>query len=90
MIGAVEGINNINTVKLFNASNAFKASTVKPAEQENTKEIGINIRENSILKNINVAEIKEYANSVGEINLSEDDIKYGLKYGRSVLVSYSA
>ncbi len=90
MIGAVEGINNISTVKIFNATSAFKASAVKSTEQEVQQDIGINIRENSILRNINVAEIKEYANSVGEVNLSEEDIKYGLKYGRSVLVNYSA
>ena len=32
----------------------------------------------------------EYAQMMGEANLSEEDIKYGLSYGRSVIVEYSA
>lgn len=90
MVGAVEGNSNISAIRFFNATNAFKAQPVKQEVAQKQTEEGTNIRENSILRNINVDEIKKYANSVGETNLSEEDIKYGLKFGRSVLVNYSA
>lgn len=91
MIGAVEGNNNISAIRLFNAASAFnKANPVKPEPQQQSTEAGTEVLENSILKNINVDEIKQYANSVGETNLSEEDIKYGLRFGRSVLIDYSA
>lgn len=91
MIGAVEGNNNISAVRLFNAASAFnKSNPIKPEPQQQPADAGTEIRENSILKNINIEEIKQYANSVGETNLSEEDIKYGLRFGRSVLVDYSA
>ncbi len=38
---------------------------------------------------INVEEIQQYANLMGE-NLSIDDINYGLMYGRSVIADFSA
>ncbi len=90
MLGAVQGNSNINAIRFFNATNAFKAQPVKQEIAQKQTEEGTNIRENSILRNINVDEIKKYADSVGETNLSEEDIKYGLKFGRSVLVNYSA
>lgn len=91
MIGAVEGNNNISAVRLFNAASAFnKSNPVKPEEQQQSADAGTEVLENSILKNIDVNEIKQYANSVGETSLSEEDIKYGLRFGRSVLIDYSA
>lgn len=90
MLGAVQGNSNINAIRFFNATNAFKSQPVKQEVAQKQTEEGTNIRENSILRNINVDEIKKYADSVGETNLSEEDIKYGLKFGRSVLVNYSA
>lgn len=91
MLGAVEGNNNISAIRLFNATNAFsKSNPVKSDSQPQSAEAGTEIIENSILKDINVDEIKQYANSVGETNLSEEDIKYGLRFGRSVLINYSA
>ena len=36
---------------------------------------------------INVAEIQQYANLMGE-NLTIDDINYGLMYGRSVIADF--
>lgn len=91
MLGAVESNNSINTVSFFNARNAFnKASAQKQDINLQQNEVETNIIDNSILRNINIDEIKQYANSVGEVNLSEEDIKYGLRFGRSVLVDYSA
>ncbi len=90
MIGAVEN-SNISAVRFFNATNAFnKTNQVKSENQTPKEDLGVEIKDNSLLKNINVAEIKQFADSVGETNLSDEDIKYGLKYGRSVLIDYSA
>jgi len=38
---------------------------------------------------IDFEEIQSFANSIGE-ELSQEEIQYGLKYGRSVIVDYSA
>jgi hypothetical protein len=43
-----------------------------------------------ILNEKDIKEIKKYAQMAGEENLSDDDIKYGLSYGRSVIIEYSA
>ena len=91
MIGAVEGNNSVNTISFFNATSAFnKASTVKQEVPQQDRDAGTEVKENSILRNIDVEEIKQYANSVGETNLSDEDIKYGLRFGRSVLIDYIA
>ena len=47
----------------------------------------------SKLLHINVDEIKKYAQMMQGVNeeaLTDDDIKYGLSYGRSVIVEYLA
>ena len=89
MVGAVEGNSNISAIRFFNATSAFKNQPEKQEIAKRPAEEGTNIKENSILRNINVDEIKKYADAVGETNLSEEDIKYGLKFGRSVLINYS-
>ena len=90
MLGAVEGNSNISAIRFFNATNAFKSQPQKQEIAQTQNDEGTKIKENSILRNINIEEIKKYADLVGETNLSEEDIKYGLKFGRSVLVNYSA
>ncbi len=91
MIGAVE-TGNISALRLFNATNAFgKSNPQKPEMQaQQISDVSTDVIENSILKNVDVEEIKQFASSVGENNLSDEDIKYGLRFGRSVLVDYSA
>lgn len=90
MVNAV-GISNINPIKMFNAVNAFKSAQA-PAQQEVMQEVseGLNINEDTILKNQNLEEIKQLAKTVGEENISDEDIKYGLTYGRSVIADYIA
>lgn len=88
MINSI-GNSTVNPIQMFNAVNAFKAS--EKAEQNsniNEPSDGINLTDNSILKNQNVDEIKNVAKIVGENNLSNDDIQYGLTYGRSVIADY--
>ncbi len=79
----------INSVRLLNAANAFKAANAAPKEEES---FGPQVSEGTqvndslgLMKAVDVEDIKKYASMVGETNLSEDDIKYGLVYGRSVL-----
>lgn len=85
---------NVSAIQLINAANAFKnnAAVAKPIQpQEPFTPEGTNLNDdNDILKGQNVDEIKKFAELAGENELSEDDIKYGLSYGRSVIVEYLA
>ena len=83
------GTSNINPIQMFNAINAFKSSE-KDLEPNTPEEIsdGLEINDNNILKNQDLNEIKQVAKIVGEENLSNDDIQYGLTYGRSVIADY--
>lgn len=55
----------------------------------NTKEDDIKLIENDVFKGVDIDDIKKSAQSIGE-EITEEDIKYGLTYGRSVLADYSA
>lgn len=91
----VNGINSgINPVQLFNATNAFKTAAAKPEEQVQQEPqvsdgVSVNDKQN-ILKNLDIEEIKKYASLTGEENLSDEDIQYGLVYGRSVMADWLA
>lgn len=89
----VNGISSgVNQVQLFNATNAFKTAAAKPQSQimpEPQVAEGVNVNDSqNILKNLDVDEVKKYASMTGENNLSDDDIKYGLVYGRSVMADW--
>lgn len=94
MLGSVNSSSNVSVLQLFNAANAFKNNSAvsKPIQsQEPLTAEGTDLNDdNTILKGQNVDEIKKFAELAGENNLSEDDIKYGLSYGRSVIVEYMA
>lgn len=84
---------NINSLQFYRATNAFKQATPKqeslqPKVDEPQTSSGVDFEENSLLNKIDVDEVKKYAQSMGEENLSANDIKYGLVYGRSVIVDY--
>lgn len=82
------GASGINPVQMFNAVNAFKsAEKVNEAVIQDTS-AGININDTNILQNQNLEEIKNIAEIAGESSLSNDDIQYGLTYGRSVIADY--
>lgn len=87
MINSI-GTANINPIQMFNAVNAFK--TTEQVQENKIPEVsdGININDNNILENQNVNEIKQFAKTAGEENLSNDDIQYGITYGRSVIADY--
>lgn len=92
MLGSINS--NVSAIQLLNATNAFKntnsATQTAPQQAQEPVSEGIDINDNSILKSQNIDEIKKYAEMAGENNLSEDDIKYGVSYGRSVIVEYMA
>lgn len=79
---------NINPVQLLNAVNAFKSTTTVQEPKIPETSDGIEINGNNILENQNVDEIKKLAQKAGEENLSNEDIQYGLTYGRSVIADY--
>lgn len=90
MVSSV-GISNVNPVKMFNAVNAFKTAQA-PVKEEPLQEVseGLAINESGILKDKNLDEIRQFAKIAGEENISDEDIKYGITYGRSVIADYIA
>ena len=77
-----------------NTSNVSNNRRQKPKQenfiQENEKDDVKLIDDNKPFKApIDFDEVQSYANSIGE-ELSQEEIQYGLKYGRSVIVDYSA
>jgi len=84
---------NVNSVQQFSALNAFKGNkVVKPAEEVQEKAEVHNGTQTtstpSLLDKIDVNDVRKYAESVGEFNISDDDIKYGMLYGRSVIAEW--
>lgn len=88
---------NLNTAK--SAFEAQKSEKNTPnIELQEVKKSDIQLIEDNKVQNvakkssnngINVKEIQQYAQLMGE-NLSIDDINYGLMYGRSVIADFSA
>lgn len=82
---------NINAIQMFTAANAFKSTMSNPITQsrEPVTSDGIELNDDGLLRGRDLAEIKKYAKMIDE-NISDDDIKYGLSYGRSVIAEYLA
>lgn len=87
MVSAIS-TSNINPVNMLSAVNAFKAS--EKIQENKIPEVsdGLDINDSNILKNQNTDEIKQFAKNAGEENLSDEDIQYGLTYGRSVIADF--
>lgn len=89
---------NINQIADTNAINriygygGYKKSTApiqNEVVQDVQKQDDIKLTSNSILSKVDVEDIKKTASQIGE-EITEDDIKYGLTYGRSVLADFIA
>ena len=83
-----------NQVHAFTAANAFRVAQQAleqgQKQQKDNTPSGVDLKDNDvILRHQNINEIKDIAKSVGETNLSDEDIKYGLTYGRSVIADFS-
>jgi len=93
MVSSISSAAVTNPISMLNATKAFSA-VQKPLQSampvvDGTSN-GIDLKDtNELLINKNISEIQEYAKYAGENNLSIDDIKYGLKYGRSVIADYT-
>ena len=82
-----------NSVQQFSAVNAFRSNrNLKPAEevQEKSEDLsGVKTTSTpSLLDRIDVNDVRKCAQSVGEYNITDEDIKYGILYGRSVIAEW--
>lgn len=84
-----------NNVQKFSAANAFRSSSriTKPESNETDTIIestgsGTKSAPKTLLDRVDVADIRKFAEYVGEYNITDDDIKYGLMYGRSVIAEW--
>ena len=83
-----------NSIQAFSAVNAFKAnqSTFEKTQNQKIQEetpSGVDLNDNNqIFSRQNVEEIRSIAKNAGDDNLTDEDIKYGLTYGRSVIADY--
>ena len=81
-----------NSVQQFSALSAFRSAQTLPKKEESgMQEVSGGTESNNaktLLERIDVNEVRECAKTVGEFNISDDDIKYGLLYGRSVIAEF--
>lgn len=86
-------VSNVSALHRSYAANAFRSAQIQLEPQEVQQDLtsdGLDVKDELPLKDINADEVRQYAKKMGDENLSDDDIKYGLFYGRSVLVNYTA
>jgi len=84
-----------NNVQRFSAVNALRtgAQLAKPETKdidsiiENTSD-GTKSAPKTLLERVDTADIRKFAEYAGEYNITDDDIKYGLMYGRSVIAEW--
>ncbi|MCM1003340.1 MAG: hypothetical protein NC408_03245 [Candidatus Gastranaerophilales bacterium] len=80
-----------NNVQRFSAVNALRnnATLTKPQEAEvQVEEKTSVVAPKGLLDRVDVADIRKNAEFVGEFNITDEDIKYGLMYGRSVIAEF--
>jgi len=85
-----------NNVQIFSAVNALRNNAVlsksSEAEQDNAIQdntsSGVNSAPKGLLERVDVSDIRKYAETVGEYDITDEDIKYGLMYGRSVIAEW--
>ncbi len=90
-------ISSINTNPSGGLQNLTNVTTSK-TRQDNSSgagegeiNIGINTRSSkNLLEKVDLVELRKYAESAGEFNITDDDVRYGLIYGRSVIADYLA
>ena len=92
MLSSVEQNNN---VQRFSAVNALRSNSrvTKPETglEENIAETtnsGTKAAPKGLLERVDVQDIRKFAEYAGEFNITDDDIKYGLMYGRSVIAEW--
>ncbi len=92
----LSSVGQSNNVQRFSAVNAFRTNSAPAKAQETENNVleevsaATNVAPKGLLDRIDLNEIRECAKAVGEFNISDDDIKYGLMYGRSVIAEFLA
>ncbi len=62
---------------------------MKPqAEEQQSEQHTSVVAPKGLLDRVDVADIRKNAEFVGEFNITDEDIKYGLMYGRSVIAEF--
>jgi len=82
---------SVNSVNFMRATAAFQKSEVKPQKPdvESDFEVKAPAEAEKMFTNHNISEIREIAQNAGTTDLTDEDIKYGLFFGRSVIINYS-
>ena len=93
-IQSVQNSEGINLLQYISAKNAFQNINLEKKNDKiddinQKKEVENTFDDKNLVANINTQEVKNYASQMNE-NLTDDDIKYGLVYGRSVIADYIA
>ena len=93
MLSSVGQNNNVQRFSAVNALRTEASRLNKPAEEKQNSVIeetslGVKSAPKGLLERVDVADIRKCAEFVGEFNISDEDIKYGLMYGRSVIAEY--
>ena len=92
-IQSVQNNQGVNLLQSISAKNAFQnINTNKKGDNteiNQNKEVQNTFDDKNMVSKINTQEVKNYASQMNE-NLTDDDIKYGLVYGRSVIADYIA
>ena len=92
-IQSVQNNQGVNLLQYLNAKNAFQ--NINTEKKNNDDDINLNKKventfdDKNMVSKINTQEVKNYATQINE-TLTDDDIKYGLVYGRSVIADYIA
>lgn len=92
-IQSVQNNQGVNLLNYISAKNAFQNINTNTkgdnTEINQNKEVQNTFDDKNMVSKINTQEVKNYASQMNE-NLTDDDIKYGLVYGRSVIADYIA
>ncbi len=92
-IQSIQNNQGVNLLQYLNAKNAFQ--DINTEKKNNDEDINLNKKventfdDKNMVSKINTQEVKNYATQMNE-TLTDDDIKYGLVYGRSVIADYIA
>ena len=90
----ISSVGQSNNVQRFSAVNALRSSVnmSKPKETENSFDDSAKAvpSQKTLLERIDVGDVRKCAEYVGEYNITDEDIKYGMMYGRSVIAEYLA
>lgn len=88
-------IEQSDAIRQFSAVNALRTNSIVQKQNENVQEgaaentsSGTKSAPKGLLDRVDTADIRKCAEYAGEYNITDDDIKYGLMYGRSVIAEW--